>query len=37
MHTDPQQGSRNRRTALIAVSIGLTMLIGYFLRKWMVG
>jgi hypothetical protein len=37
MHTDPQQNSRNRRTALIAASISLAMLIGYFLRKWIVG
>jgi hypothetical protein len=37
MHTDPQQHSRNRRTALIAASISLAMLIGYFLRKWIVG
>jgi hypothetical protein len=37
MRTDPQRSSRNRRTALIAASIGLAMLVGYFLRKWMVG
>lgn len=37
MHPDPQQSSRNRRTALIVASIGLAMLIGYFLRKWIVG
>lgn len=37
MNTDPQQSSRNRRTALIVASIGLAMLVGYFLRKWIVG
>jgi hypothetical protein len=37
MSPDPQQSSRNRRTALVAASIGLAMLIGFVLRKWMAG
>ncbi len=37
MERNSERKARNRRTAWMAASIPLLMLVTYFLRKWIVG